>query len=200
MVVSVTDRHQSRMPFQEQIGRIASSGADMIVFREKDLREDEYLALASECAGICSDKGMRFCINTRFDIARRLGIADVQLPMGILREHADELGGLRAGASVHSLSEALEAESLGADHVIFGHVFETTCKPGVRSRGLHELRDICGESGIPVYAIGGITPDNAHSVIGCGAAGVCVMSSVMRAEDPSALIRRIRGSCNEVMH
>ena len=54
---------------------------------------------------------------------------------------------------------------------------------------MYFLRDICDAVDIPVYAIGGIGPDNYYSLFDCGAMGGCCMSSVMNAEDPAAFIR-----------
>jgi thiamine-phosphate pyrophosphorylase len=42
---------------------------------------------------------------------------------------------------------------------------------------------------IPVVAIGGIDTANAAEVVASGAAGVAVISAVMRAPDPEAAVR-----------
>lgn len=86
------------------------------------------------------------------------------------------------GTSVHSLEEALEAERLGASYVTAGHIFPTECKPGLEPRGLEFLQKICEGVKIPVYAIGGIHPDNLEKIAQTGAAGACMMSEFMRAE------------------
>jgi thiamine-phosphate pyrophosphorylase len=71
---------------------------------------------------------------------------------------------------------------LGADYVCAGHIFETDCKKGVPPRGLSFLRDICAQSPVPVYAIGGIREENENKAIEQGAAGVCVMSGAMKGK------------------
>lgn len=81
--------------------------------------------------------------------------------------------------SVHSLEEVKEAEVLGAAFVIFGHVFETDCKPGLPPRGLTALKEICAGVSIPVYAIGGVNEENSPLCVEAGAAGVCMMSGFM---------------------
>ncbi|MGN0713417.1 MAG: thiamine phosphate synthase [Anaerovoracaceae bacterium] len=43
---------------------------------------------------------------------------------------------------------------------------------------------MCKAVAIPVYAIGGISPENIDAVRAAGAAGACVMSGLMRCEDP----------------
>lgn len=192
MIIAVTDRRICRPPFIEQIKLIASGKPDMLILREKDLPECEYGILARSCAEICSGYGVRLCINTFFDTARVIGVEDVQLPIEVLRGHASELDGLHVGASVHGIDDAMEAISLGAERLIFGHVFETSCKPGLEPRGLDALRGICEASTVPVFAIGGITMDNAGSVFDCGAAGICLMSSLMGADDPVDIIDQMK--------
>ena len=90
------------------------------------------------------------------------------------------------GISTHSLEQVQEAEKCNASYVFFGHVFPTDCKKGVPPRGLHFLEKICHNASVPVYAIGGITPQNAAQAVKAGAAGVCVMSWGMQ-EDRSQI-------------
>ena len=78
--------------------------------------------------------------------------------------------------------EALEAEALGASYLIAGHIYATDCKKGLPARGTGFLRAVCEAADIPVYGIGGIHLDEAQikEVLGCGAAGGCIMSGMMR--------------------
>ena len=80
----------------------------------------------------------------------------------------------------------MEAEALGCTYVTAGHVFDTDCKRGLPGRGLGFLKEVCGSVSIPVYAIGGIGPDNIADVRKTGAAGACVMSSAMVCADVQA--------------
>ncbi|WLV24487.1 thiamine phosphate synthase [Aciduricibacillus chroicocephali] len=88
------------------------------------------------------------------------------------------------GCSVHSVKAAREAEALGADRLIFGHVFETESKPGLKPRGLEQLESVCQAVTVPVIAIGGIKLENVQRVIECGASGIAVLSGIMGAEKP----------------
>ena len=60
------------------------------------------------------------------------------------------------GASCHSLEDAKTAQALGAHYIILGNIFETDCKKGLPGRGLEFLREVCRETELPVYAVGGI--------------------------------------------
>lgn len=192
IVTAVTDRKNSIRPFKEQLELLASGRPDMIILREKDLSEDAYTSLAEECLEICDVYDVPLCINTFLRTAFELGISDVQMPMDMLRSHHMDLSGLRIGASVHSIADAKCAEGLGAERLIFGNVFETSCKPGKQAAGLTLLKDVCGSTDLPVWAIGGISEGNVVEVMRTGASGICVMSSVMNAEDPAEIISSLR--------
>ena len=88
------------------------------------------------------------------------------------------------GCSVHSVQEAREAETLGADYLIAGHIYATDCKKGLPPRGLDFLEEICRSVSLPVYAIGGIRPDQEQieKTLAAGARGLCVMSGAMTCE------------------
>ena len=87
---------------------------------------------------------------------------------------------LYIGTSVHSIEQAKEAIALGASYVTAGHIYSTQCKPGLTPRGIDFLKNICQTVQVPVFGIGGIHPDNMQQVLDAGAAGVCMMSEMMR--------------------
>ena len=62
-----------------------------------------------------------------------------------------------------------------------GHIFATDCKAGLPPRGTDFLKEVCSAVQIPVYAIGGIRPEEKQieKVLSCGAAGACIMSGMM---------------------
>ena len=65
------------------------------------------------------------------------------------------------GASVHSLEEAQNAQSGGADFIVFGPVYFTPSKAAFGApQGVPALKKIVEIAELPVYAIGGIKPDN----------------------------------------
>ena len=104
------------------------------------------------------------------------------LQAGYIRETKVE-GRKRSYVLTPTGREALEAEALGASYLIAGHIYATDCKKGLPARGTGFLRAVCEAADIPVYGIGGIHLDEAQikEVLGCGAAGGCIMSGMMRA-------------------
>lgn len=94
------------------------------------------------------------------------------------------------GRSVHSVESAQRAEADGADYVVAGTIFASQSHPEVAPQGLDFLRAVCAAAAIPVIAIGGVTPENAPDCLRAGAAGVAVLSPIMRAADPGAVAER----------
>ncbi len=176
-IICVTNRALCN-DLEKQVGRVIKSGVKRVILREKDLSEKEYTALAARILAVCSENGTALTIHNFPNTARALGIRDLHLPLRMMtRELADEF---TVGCSVHAVEEAKAAEKLGASYIVAGHIFATDCKKGVPPRGLDFLREVCGSVKIPVYAIGGISPDNMPLALNMGAAGVCVMSALMR--------------------
>jgi len=194
MIIAITDRKISaKRDFLEQIENIAGAGPDMIILREKDLSEAEYKYLAVECARICSYYNVKFCVNSFIKIAKLIDNRRVQLPFRSFVSHLEELNGFdEVWVSVHTMDEAADAAALGATHLIYGNVFETSCKPGVEGKGIEELKEICKKVPVPVFAVGGINSLNASKVYSAGCEGICVRSFLMQSNDPQRYVAELR--------
>lgn len=117
-------------------------------------------------------------------LGRMAGAQGVQLRAADLTV-ADARGVLGTGwigVSVHDAEEASVARSEGADYVVAGNVFATTTHPDRPGRGLAWLAGIV-DTGIPVFAIGGITADRTRAVADTGAWGVAAIDALWRSPD-----------------
>ena len=94
---------------------------------------------------------------------------------------------LVVAASIHSVAALVRADAAGARFVLFGPVFDPGSKPG-RGVGIDALNRMVNLARIPVVAIGGITPTNVGACLRTGAAGVAVVTGVLRAVDPARAI------------
>ena len=56
------------------------------------------------------------------------------------------------------------AQEHGATYVTAGHIYPTDCKRGLAARGTQFLERVCRVVSIPVYAIGGISPQRMDEV------------------------------------
>ena len=118
-------------------------------------------------------------INERVDVALAASFDGVHLPESAcmpdkLRPFAPKL---RFGCSVHSLQSLNFAEKSGADYLFFSPVFETPSKLKYGApQGLEKLGEICRSTSLPVFALGGITPQNASFCMAAGAYGIAALS------------------------
>lgn len=185
-MIAVTSRKLCTRPFLEQTERAAKRHPKAIMLREKDLPEETYEGLAEEVFTLCRKYGIELIIHNFPAVAERLGVKTLHLPLAELRKFQERkrVGeqGMKLGCSVHSPSEAREAQQLGAAYLTAGHIYATSCKPGIPPRGLDFLREVCQSVIIPVYAIGGIGLEDGRleEVMAAGAKGACIMSDFMR--------------------
>lgn len=68
-------------------------------------------------------------------------------------------------------------------YVTAGHVFPTDCKKNLPAKGLSFLQEICEQAKMPVYALGGISPENLEETLRTGVSGACLMSYCMKASE-----------------
>ena len=102
--------------------------------------------------------------------------------------------GMLCGVSVHSLEAAQRAEAWGADFLTFGAVFEAPSKRamGFEPQGLANLKQVVNAVGIPVFAIGGVTPAGARLCVDQGAWGVAVIRDLLVTPDLGARLAEYR--------
>ncbi len=154
--------------------------------REKDLSGRELYELAKRLRAISKQSNAKLFINDRVDIILAAEADGVHCPeQGMPVTTARKLlPKNHIGVSVHSVESALAVEQDGADFITFGPVFSTSLKAEYGSpQGLDALAEVTACVNIPVFAIGGITPDRARECLKRGAHGVAVVSAVMSARD-----------------
>lgn len=156
------------------IARSDAAGVGMIQVREKDLDARALCELVAWIVSIC--RNARVLVNSRVDVALACGAQGVHLPSGSMAPSAWRPitpAGFLFGVSCHDLDELRAAEANGADFAVFGPVFRPLSKQDDRPYwGLDGLRKAAQAVKIPVYALGGITWENAPSCVEAGAAGV----------------------------
>ncbi len=180
MTICVTNRLLCQEDFLLRLSLILQNHPQAVLLREKDLTASEYEALAAVCQKICLRHKVPLIIHGHPSIARKLRIKMLHLPLSqFLEQHVQLTDFPQIGVSVHSVEEAVQAEKLGAGYLIAGHIFPTACKALLPARGLSFLQNVCQAVHIPVYAIGGILPEHFDLLQATGAAGCCLMSSLM---------------------
>ena len=124
-------------------------------------------------------------VSSRPDLAAAIGAQGVQLRAVDLppREARLVFTAGWVGRSVHSVDEARVATDEEADYVVAGPIYETASHQGMTPWGISLIERIA-RLGIPVVAIGGMTPERAREVCEGGAWGVAAISALWKAARP----------------
>jgi thiamine-phosphate pyrophosphorylase len=162
--------------------------------REKDLPEQEQLAMFESLRATIQKYCVRATIHGTADSAKSVAAAGVHIAAGADPTEARATLGREAliGLSVHTPGELDDVTPGTIDYVVAGPAYETDSKPGYGpALGPKGIAAIVAACGVPVIAIGGIAPQNASQLITAGAAGVAVMGSVMRSTAPEQEILQL---------
>lgn len=161
---------------------VVDAGVRAVVVRERHLADDERAELVAATRQLMEPCG---------------GVVVVASPVvggGTAAVHlrsTDPLPSPRpplVGRSCHDATSVAAAADEGCDWVTLSPVFATPSKPGYGpALGTGELAAITASAAVPVWALGGITPEVAPACITAGATGVAVMGAVMAAGDPAAV-------------
>lgn len=184
--IVITNRHLVQGDYLEQIQKVVSLHPYALILREKDLAQEEYAALAEEILTICRKGQVPCYIHSEVALAKHLQSPYVHMSVQRLEEYSPEELGFLQGLSVscHSLEDVQLALRRGATQIVLGTIFETDCKKGLKGKGVSFVQEICEytkqNGNIPVFAIGGISPERIESVKAAGARGGCMMSYMMR--------------------
>lgn len=192
----VTDRNQTAgRDLLWVLEQALDGGVKAIQLREKDLSGRDLFSLAERSHKLCQAYDAALFINDRIDVAMAVDAAGVQLSQTSLPVITTRalLGPQKLiGVSTHSLRETKEAEQAGADFVLFGPVYFTASKAAYGApQGLPALKTIVDNISLPVYAIGGITPENIESTKKLGVRGVALISAIVSAESPKETAAKI---------
>lgn len=169
--------------------------ATWLQYRNKDAGAALRHAQAAALLPLCRREGVPLIVNDDWRLACALGADGAHLGRddGALQEARRAWGddALLGASCYDDAGLARAAVAAGASYVAFGAFFPSSTKPCARLAPPSVLRETAG-LGVPRVAIGGISPENAPSLVAAGADLVAVISGVFDAPDPVAAARAYR--------
>ena len=189
----VTDRHVTRgRDLEDVVAAAVSGGVRLVQVRERDLPEAEVEALLHHLSARTHGTPARLLVNGHATLARALGIG-LHLPAA-----APPLAPPRPrlyGRAAHDEDEARRALAEDVSYVVVGPVFPTGSKPGHPGSGIETLARLARiVTPIPVFAIGGLTPERVGPVLSAGVHGIAVRTAILGAPDPARAARELMQS------
>ncbi len=191
---AVTPDTEDSAHLAHQVRAALEGGARIVQYRNKSTDRALRRYQASTLYALCCAHQAVLIVNDDVDLALEINAHGVHLGRedGSLAAARAQLGPNKLlGASCYrSLENAQRAIAQGADHIAFGSFFSSTVKPGAVRSTPAILTEAKRKFGVPVVAIGGITPDNAPIVIGAGADSIAVITALFSAPDIAAAARQ----------
>jgi thiamine-phosphate pyrophosphorylase len=194
----ITDRHVLEsgdlVAVCEAALSAAPAGSVALQLREKDLPARELYELALRLREVCARVGAPLFVNERVDVAIAAKADGVHLPFNSIGvSMARKLVGPEKliGVSSHSPPDVSGAAREGADFAVFGPIFDPISKPSAGPAwGASGLEAACRAGAIPVFALGGITPERARELfaspdVAARPAGVASIGAIFGADSPA---------------
>ncbi len=191
----------SEEEFLRRTEEALQGGVTLLQLREKNRTTREYLSLAEKVHELTRRYGVPLLIDDRLDVAMAMDAEGVHLGQSDLPIHMARriLGPDKiVGATAKTVPQATEAYEQGADYLGVGAIYPTTTKVKTVLTSTDTLRDICKAVPIPVNAIGGLNKTNIDVLCGIPIAGICVVSAIMKADDPRQAAIDLRDRAKEL--
>ena len=178
-----------------------TGGVTLLQLREKNKSTKEYIKLAEKVHSISMRYNVPLIIDDRVDVALAVDAEGVHLgaedmPIAAARKLMGK--NKIVGATAKTVPWAKEAYEDGADYLGVGAIYPTTTKVKTVLTSIDTLRDICSAVPIPVNAIGGLNKDNIDILSGVPVAGICVVSAIMKVDDPRSAAAELKARAKEL--
>ena len=198
----ITDStNYSEEEFLYRVEQALMGGITLLQLREKDKSTREYMDLAEKVHTLTKKYNVPLIIDDRVDVALAIDAEGVHvgqsdMPVSTARKLMgdDKI----VGATTKTVPQALEAYEQGADYLGVGAIYPTTTKVKTVLTSTETLGNICSAVPIPVNAIGGLNKDNVDVLKGIPIAGICVVSAIMKADDPKQAAVELQARAKEL--
>lgn len=164
--------------FFEKLHTALGKGLRLLQVREKNLSELELRRFAERVIAEARPYGARIFINGDIDLARAVGADGVHLPAAVLMQLPSRPERLACSASCHHPHELARAAALGLDFVLLSPVMLTLSHPTATTLGWQQFNHLIRGYPIPVYALGGLQPQDLVTAWQHGAHGIAMQRAV----------------------
>jgi thiamine-phosphate pyrophosphorylase len=197
----VCDANPGGRSLPELLHPAIGGGVDVVQLRDKQLGDEELVAVANAAHALCERLGALLIVNDRPLVARESGadglhVGQDDMPVAEARELLGP--DLLIGLSTHAEAEIDEAASQASDgtplidYIGVGPVHETPTKPGRPAVGVELVRYAAAHASVPFFAIGGLDASNLGDVLAAGATRAVVLRAIADAEDPERAAHELR--------
>lgn len=169
-----------------------AAGVDLVQWRSKTPDRDAF----ERARAICREHSVPLLVNDDVMLALRSEVAGAHVGQDDMPADAARklMFGKLLGVSTHDKKQIQAAHLATASYVGFGPCYATETKgytDGVGLTAVAEASATCHELGLPMFAIGGITPKNLPALYAQGVRRIAVSSFILQHEDPAQAVREL---------
>ncbi len=187
------------LPEVEQVRKVLEGGCRFIQLR---LKQGWYQEIANAVVALCHTYKALICINDHPGLAVlsrahgvHLGAQDIAVHVARMAADTAGLENFLIGATANTFDDIRRAVDDGASYIGLGPYRYTETKsnlsPLLGLEGIRNIMQQCDDAGIeiPIFAIGGIEPEDITPLMEAGVDGIAVSGAILRAADPTAETR-----------
>jgi len=160
--------------FLARAERALAGGIRLLQVREKSWPHERRRAFAARLCALSARHGAQALLNGDADEARALGCAGVHWTSAVLQAARSRPRDLLVGASCHTHADVMHASALHVDLVVVGPVQATPSHPHAAPLGWNGFAEAIAGTRVPVYALGGLGPEDLDVAIAHGAHGIAM--------------------------
>ncbi|QRX84402.1 thiamine phosphate synthase [Glaciimonas sp. PAMC28666] len=184
LVTPELDNKSDVTGFMDQLERSLVAGIRLVQLRGKTLSPALYKKLAIEVLACCQQYDVQLLLNADPELLNEVDAQGVHLDgIRLATCQRRPLDSNRLiSAACHTLEQLKKAEALGVDFVTLSPVLPTASHPEAAPLGWQNFAILAAQTKLPVYALGGLTPQLLDYAQTNGAYGIAGIRSLWGGE------------------
>ena len=166
--------------FLDRLRSALIGGIKLVQIRAKSLHEEQYAKLASAAVKLCHQYQAKALLNGHLPLLAPTQADGIHLPSQDLMRLTDRpvVVDRLFSAACHTKEQILHAQAINADFVVLSPVFTTPSSPKGKALGWENFAEIAHSVNLPIYALGGMSPEDIPTARAHGAIGIAAIRSL----------------------
>jgi len=190
----ITDPVLCKSNLNDMVEQAILGGAEIIQYRNKNTDRQQQYNEAKALKTLCQQHDKIFIVNDNIDLAIEADADGVHLGQtdANIQDARQRLGSNKIiGITCHSDIEAAKAaQRQSADYVAFGRFYPSKTKPSAPPAKIDILQQAKAQIQIPIVAIGGISVENAPTLLKAGADMLAVINAIFAQDNIQQAARK----------
>jgi len=161
-----------------------TAGIKLVQLRQRQLSDAQYISWFEKMQVQSASAGICLCANQSVSVARQVNAAGFHASSERLMELESRPvdAEILFSAACHNLDQLQQASAVGADLALLSPVMETSSHPDDAPMGWAKFTRLASQVSLPVYALGGLKPEDLNRSWQAGAFGIAGIGAFLPSE------------------